>query len=78
MSRLPEKQTTPASLVVDAILVIVFFLFMYSFVAIHVPTTDPKMRLLWGGLCSACVTAVFWLCVQMFRVVLRAQRQDRK
>jgi hypothetical protein len=28
-------------------------------------------------LCAACLTGVFWLVVQMFRVVLRAQRNAR-
>jgi len=71
----PEtKHTTPVSLVVDAVLVVAFFAFIYTLVAPHVPTTDPKMTLLWGALCAACMTGVFWICVQMFRVVLRAQR----
>ena len=75
----PEmKLTSPTSLVVDAILVVGFFLFIYSMVAPHVPSNDKSMILLWGGLCSACMTGVFWLCVQMFRVVLRAQRAAGK
>lgn len=74
MSQPEEKHTTPTSLAVDAVLVVAFFVMMYTFVSTHVPTTDPKMRLLWGGLGSACITGVFWLCIQMFRVVLRAQR----
>ncbi len=75
----PEmKLTSPTSLLVDAILVVGFFVMMYSFVSPHVPSNDKSMILLWGGLCSACMTAVFWLCVQMFRVVLRAQRADRR
>jgi hypothetical protein len=78
MEPTPRKLATPASLAVDAVLVIAFFVFMYSLVASHVPTNDPSMKLLWGGLCSACLSGVFWLCVQMFRLVLRAQRQDRQ
>jgi hypothetical protein len=75
----PEmKLTSPASLIVDAILVVGFFLFMYWLVAPHVPSNDKSMILLWGGMGSACMTGVFWLCVQMFRVVLRAQRADRR
>jgi hypothetical protein len=72
------KLTTPFSLVVDAVLVISFFLFIYSLVASHVPTRDPKMVLLWGGLTSACMSAVFWLAIQMFRVVLKAQLAAKK
>ena len=77
MAQSETKLTTPASLLVDAILIIAFFLFIYWLVAPHVPSNDKSMVLLWGGLCSACMTGVFWLCVQMFRVVLRAHRADR-
>lgn len=73
-----QKHTTPVSLVVDAILVVAFFLFLYSLVKIHVPSTDPKMIMLWGGLTAACMSGVFWLCIQMFRVVLKAQREANR
>lgn len=78
MSQPESKFTSPVSLVVDAVLVVGFFLFIYRIVAPHVPSNDKSMILLWGGLCSACMSGVFWLCVQMFRVVLRAQRADRQ
>ena len=69
-----QKLVTPASLAVDAVLVIAFFLYMYSVLSTHVPSRDPHMILLWGALSSACLTGVFWLALQMFRVVYRAQR----
>ena len=69
----PEKLVTPVSLVVDAIVVGAFFIFILGLLKSHVPSTDPKMIWLWSGLGSACMTGVFWLAVQMFRVVLRAQ-----
>ena len=78
MSQPEQKHTSPASLAVDAVLVVAFFAYLYSVVSTHVPSTDPKMIILWGGLCAACMSAVFWLCIQMFRVVLRAQREARK
>lgn len=78
MAQPEQKHTSPASLLVDAILVIAFFVYMYTVVARHVPSNDKTMIVLWGGLCSACMTGVFWLCIQMFRVTLRAQRQDRR
>jgi len=31
--------------------------------------------MLWGAVSSSCLTAVFWLALQMFRVVLRASRR---
>lgn len=70
-----QKHTTPMSLLVDAVLVIAFFVYIYTVVAPHVPTNDAKMTLVWGGLTAACMSGVFWLCVQMFRVVFRAQRE---
>ena len=78
MSQPEPKYTSPASLAVDAVLVIAFFLFIYTEVSPHVPSNDKSMVLLWGGLTAACMTGVFWLCIQMFRVVLRAQREAKR
>jgi len=75
MAQSETKYATPASMAVDAILVLAFFAYLYSCVAPHVPSNDPKMIRLWGALCAACMSGVFWLCVQMFRVVFRAQRE---
>lgn len=75
----PEKKlVTPFSLAVDAVLVIAFFLYMYSVVSTHVPSKDHRMVLLWGAACSACLSAVFWLAVQMIRVVARHQGELSK
>jgi hypothetical protein len=74
MAKSETKLVTPLSLAVDAVLVIGFFAYMYTVVSTHVPSNDPAMIHLWGVLCAACLAGVFWLCIQMFRVVLRAQR----
>lgn len=78
MAQPEQKHTTPGSLALDAVLVIGFFFFLYWLVKGHVPSTDPKMILLWGGLTAACMSGVFWLCIQMFRVVLKAQLAAKK
>jgi hypothetical protein len=78
MAQSEQKLTSPASLLVDAVLLVAFFLFIYTIVSPHVPSNDKSMILLWGALCSACMTGVFWLCIQMFRVVLRNQRAGRR
>lgn len=78
MAQPEPKRTTPISLLVDAILVVAFFLYIYTVVAPHVPTNAKSMTLLWGGLTAACMSGVFWLCIQMFRVVLRAQLEARR
>jgi hypothetical protein len=51
---------------------------LYSIVSPHVPSSNPRMVMLWGSLTAACMSGVFWLAIQMFRVVLRAQRAAAK
>jgi len=70
----PESKVSPLSLIVDLVLVVAFFAYLFTLLRSHVPSNDPKMITLWAALGAACMTGVFWLCVQMFRVVLRAQR----
>jgi hypothetical protein len=70
----PESKVSPLSLVVDLVLVAAFFAYLFTLLRSHVPSNDPSMITLWAALGAACMTGVFWLCVQMFRVVLRAQR----
>ena len=78
MAQPAEKFTTPVSLVVDLVLVVAFFAYMFSVLKSHVPSTDPKMIMIWGAISTSCLTAVFWLALQMFRVVFRAHRAAGK
>jgi hypothetical protein len=78
MAQSESKLVTPVSLVVDLVLVVGFFIFMFSVLKPHVPSNDPKMIILWATLTSACMSGVFWLAIQMFRVVLRAQLAAKK
>jgi hypothetical protein len=48
---------------------------MYTVVSTHVQSHDHRMILFFGASCSACMTVVFWLALQMFRVVVKAQRE---
>jgi hypothetical protein len=78
---MPNQETklvTPVSLAVDAVLVIAFFIYMYTVASTHVPSKNPHMILFWGALCSACMTVVFWLTLQMFRIVIKGQREQSK
>jgi len=75
----PEKK--PFSffmLIVDLALTAVAFSIFYWLVNSHVPSNDPKMIMLWGGLASACMSGVFWLALQMLKVVFVFQRDSRK
>lgn len=78
MAQPEPKLVTPASLAVDAVLVVVFFAYMYGVLSPHVTSNDPKMIMIWGALTTSCLTGVFWLALQMFRVTLRAQRDANK
>jgi hypothetical protein len=79
MSQSPEtKLVTPASLLVDLILVGIFFVVMFGLVRSHVPSDDMKVVVGWSALTAACMSGVFWLVIQMFRVVVRAQRAEKK
>ncbi|MBK9989197.1 MAG: hypothetical protein IPP19_00285 [Verrucomicrobia bacterium] len=78
MSQTNQKLVTPTSLAVDAVLVIAFFGFIFSIVRSHVQSHDPVMITIWAGLTSACMSCVFWLAIQMFRVVYRAQKASKK
>jgi hypothetical protein len=69
-----EKFTSPGSLLVDAVLVVAFFIYMMKVIASHVPSHDPRMIWFWAAAASSCMTGVFWLALQMFRVVYKAQR----
>jgi protein-S-isoprenylcysteine O-methyltransferase Ste14 len=74
----PQKLVTPASLAVDLVLLVVFFAYMYSVLSTHVPSNDPGMIRLWGAISASCLTGVFWLALQMFRVTFAAQRRAGK
>ena len=69
------KLVTPATLAVDAILVAAFFFFMFSVLKSHVQSEDPTNIRIFAGLSAACMSGVFWLTIQMFRVVYRFQKE---
>jgi hypothetical protein len=73
-----ETKVSPVSVVIDLVLVAAFFAFLFTLLRSHVPSNDPSMITLWAALGAACMSGVFWLCVQMFRVVLRAQREANR
>ncbi|RFC49999.1 MAG: hypothetical protein DUW69_000769 [Verrucomicrobia bacterium] len=78
MEQPTEKFTTPLSLVVDVVLLVLFFAYLFSVLKSHVPSNNPKLITLWAALAASCLTGVFWLALQMFRVVFRAYRAANK
>ncbi|HWA25523.1 MAG TPA: hypothetical protein VG734_07680 [Lacunisphaera sp.] len=78
MSSPEKKPYTATNLVIDLLLTAVAFVIFYSLVHSHVPSNDPAMIKLWGGLTAGCLSGVFWLAWQMVKVVFQFQRDSRK
>ncbi len=72
-----QKHVTPVTIAVDLVLVAIFFFFMFGWVKPHVPSHDPMWVNLWGALTAISVTGVFWLAIQMYRVVVAGEKRLR-
>ena len=44
----------------------------------HVPSEDPKAVLIVSGMASLCITGIFWLATNMFRVTLVDFQRSKK
>jgi hypothetical protein len=73
MSLPKEKTSGRTTLALDAVLTLAVFVFFTWILRSHVPSNDPLFIWLWGAITASCMAALFWLALQMFRVVLRAQ-----
>ena len=62
----------------DAGLTAAMFAFLTWVMSGHVPSNDPFFIWLWAAVTASCLTALFWLALQMFRAVLRAQRAAKQ
>jgi hypothetical protein len=78
MSSSAKKPFNVVSLVIDLLLTAIAFVIFYTLVKSHVPSNDPAMIRLWGGLTAGCMAGVFWLAWNMLKVVFKFQRESRK
>ena len=78
MSSSEKKPFNVVSLIIDLVLTAIAFAIFYWLVESHVPSTDPKMVVLWGALTAGCMAGVFWIAWNMFKVVYKFQRASRK
>ncbi|MDE3083786.1 MAG: hypothetical protein KGJ37_01025 [Verrucomicrobiota bacterium] len=78
MAQPEQKFITNRSLAIDAVLTVIIFIFFFKILESHVPTTDTKWIYIGAAYCSSCLTALFWLVLQMFRTVLGFQRAPKK
>jgi hypothetical protein len=69
-----QKHVTPLTVAVDLVLCAVFFFFMFGWVKSHVASNEPKFIIFFGASTALCVTGVFWMAIQMFRVVVAGEK----
>ncbi len=75
----PEKKSVSAvTIIIDLVFTAMAFGLFYWLVESHVPSNNPAMIKLWGGLTAGCMAGVFWLAMQMLKVVFKFQRASRK
>jgi len=75
-SQQEQDSRVAGNVVVDTILTLIAFVVFFLICRPHVPSEDPFTINLWGAITGSCMTGVFWLAWQMFRVTLRGQRDD--
>ncbi|MBE2215874.1 MAG: hypothetical protein IAE82_18520 [Opitutaceae bacterium] len=74
----PHDARTAGNVVLDSALALAAFVFFTWIARGHVPSESETIKSLVGSFTGACMAGVFWLAWQMFRVVLRGQREDAK
>ena len=73
-----DKLVSKTGIVVDLFLSCAFFAFMLWVLMPHVPSYDQTTVYIVAGMTSLCMTGVFWIAANMFRVTLvDYQRRQR-
>jgi drug/metabolite transporter (DMT)-like permease len=57
-------------LVLDLLITGAFWVFMSGVLRAHVPSDDPFWITVWSCISALCISGVFFLALQMFRLVL--------
>ena len=73
-----KKFITKKSLIFDTFLSALFFIYMTDVCAAHAPAQTVKMQYLVGAFTAICLTGVFWMAVQFFRVTIVDQLNRRR
>lgn len=71
-----NSRSNKGFVVIDLLLVLIVFIGMTFVMRSHVPSENPGTILAVAMFTSSCFTGVFWLALQMFKVVLAHQRED--
>jgi len=59
----------------DLLITLVVFVAMIFVLRSHVPSETPAIVLIVSAFTSSCITALFWLAMQMLKAVLVHQRE---
>jgi hypothetical protein len=78
MDQPERKPLRGLTLALDASLTLAVFAFFTWILRSHVPSSDPFYIWLWAAITASCLAALFWLALQMFRAVLRAQLETKR
>ena len=65
-------------IVIDLILTVLFFFYMRDVLIPHVPSEDPTAVNIVASMTSFCMSGVFWMAVNMFRVTLVDYQRTRR
>lgn len=63
-----QPLVTKKGVSVDLVLSVLFFLFMREVLVPHVPSQDPTSVFIVSSMTAFCMTGVFWIAANMFRV----------
>ncbi len=79
MSSSPTAQSksagfNTAAITVDFVLCALFFALIFYFVRSHVMSENTTMILIFSTYTTLCVTGVFWMAIQMLRVVAKGEK----
>ena len=72
-----RKLITTKSIIFDVFLSVLFFIYMTYVCAAHAPAQTVQMQYMAGAFTSVCLTGVFSMSIQLFRVTLVDQLNRR-
>lgn len=78
MATSEKKKTSPVQIVIDLVLCAVFFAFFFKVLQPHVPSDEPGFVRFYAASGAGCMTGVFWMAMNMVRVVFRFQRASNR
>jgi len=73
-----NKLVSPLAIIFDLVVTAGFFLFMQQVAYTHTPDWAETYKQIAAAYCSLCLTGVFWLVLQGFRVTLTDQLRRKK